>query len=148
MNHSTETLSEQTKSNATETESINTLCQPKWLSNETIRTDVEFVNNNINLEKIKSDVENMSKIHHIEILKILKKNSSIKLNENKSGVYINLSFLSENTLTELQNYIHYIQDQEYSLNQLEYQKTEFKNTFFLEKGVKDEPTLSYSTFAK
>lgn len=106
------------------------------------------LNNSINLEKIKSDIENMSKLHHIEILKILKKNSSIKLNENKSGVYINLSFLSETTLTELQNYIHYIQDQEYSLNQLESQKTEFKNTFFLEKGVKDEPTLSYSTLAK
>ena len=101
-----------------------------------------------NLETIKSDIENMSKIHHIEILKILKRNSTVKLNENKSGVYINLSFLSEQTLVELYNYINYIHDQENSLNQLETQKNDFKNTFFLEKGVKDELTLSYSTSSK
>jgi hypothetical protein len=101
-----------------------------------------------NLETIKSDIEKMSKNHHIEILKILKRNSNVKLNENKSGVYINLSFLSEQTLVELYNYINYIHDQETSLNQLESQKNDFKNTFFLEKGVKDELTLSYSSSSK
>jgi len=97
-----------------------------------------------NLEAIKQYIENMNKHHHVEILKILKRNPTIKLNENKSGVYINLSFLPQDTLTELAEYIHYIQDQESALSQNETQKTEFKNHFFLEKDNKDEP-ISYSS---
>jgi len=86
------------------------------------------------LETIKLAIEKMNKIHHIEILKIIKKNPSIVINENKSGVYINLTFLPENTLSDIQNYIHYIQDQENVLIPLESQKDFLKNTFF----VKDE----------
>ena len=95
-----------------------------------------------NLEKIKQCIEMMNKHHQVEILKILKKNPTIKLNENKSGVYINLSFLPQDTLSELIDYIHYIQDQESTLSQIEIQKMEFKNHFFLEKDNKDE-SLSY-----
>ena len=87
----------------------------------------------------------MSKLHQIEILKILTKNSLIKLNENKSGVYVNLSFLPQNTITELKMCIQYIQTQEYSLNDLEVQKDEFKNSFFSEKDNKDEMLLYNKT---
>ena len=93
------------------------------------------------LEEIKTSIESMSKLHQIEILKILTKNSLIKLNENKSGVYVNLSFLPQNTITELKMCIQYIQTQEYSLNDLEVQKDEFKNSFFSEKDNKDEMLL-------
>jgi len=47
------------------------------------------------LELMKTVIEQMNKIHHIEILKIIKKNSLIKINENKSGVYINLTVIPE-----------------------------------------------------
>jgi hypothetical protein len=67
-----------------------------------------------------------------------------KLNENKSGVYVNLSFLSKETIDELLQYIHYIRDQESSLETMEYQKEEFKNSFFIEKGDKDNSTISYN----
>jgi hypothetical protein len=67
-----------------------------------------------------------------------------KINENKSGVYINLSFLSEKTITELEKYVEYTKDQEDSLNTMEYQKEEFKNAFFIEKEDKDNLTLSYN----
>jgi hypothetical protein len=82
------------------------------------------------LENIKNAIELMNKYHQIEILKILKKNAS-KLNENKSGVYVNMSFLPEETIVELEKYIDYIKDQEESLVKMEYQKEEFKNTFFV-----------------
>ena len=53
---------------------------------------------NINvLETMKTRIEQMNKLQHIEVLKILQNNPNIKLNENKSGVYVNLSFLTENT---------------------------------------------------
>jgi hypothetical protein len=89
----------------------------------------------------------MSKMHHIEILKILKKNGNVKLNENKSGVYVNLSFLPKDTISELEYYLNYIEDQETSLIILENQKEEFKNSFFIEKEVKDD-MLCYSSISK
>jgi hypothetical protein len=101
----------------------------------------------MDLEILKTKIEKMSKMHHIEILKILKKNGNVKLNENKSGVYVNLSFLPKDTISELENYLNYIEDQETSLIVLENQKEEFKNSFFIEKEVKDD-MLCYSSISK
>lgn len=94
------------------------------------------------LEEIKNKIEAMDKYHQIEILKILSNNNS-KINENKSGVFVNLSFLSKNTVLEMKHYIDYIKDQEDSLIKVEYQKQEFQNTFFIENGDKDNATISY-----
>jgi hypothetical protein len=101
----------------------------------------------MDLEILKTKIEKMSKMHHIEILKILKKNGNVKLNENKSGVYVNLSFLPKDTISDLENYLNYIEDQEMSLIILENQKEEFKNSFFIEKEVKDD-MLYYSSISK
>lgn len=95
------------------------------------------------LENIKNSIELMNKYNQIEVLKILEKNMC-KINENKSGVYINLSFLSEKTIIELEKYVEYTKDQEDSLNTMEYQKEEFKNAFFVEKEDKDNLILSYN----
>jgi hypothetical protein len=97
--------------------------------------------NTAELETIKKQIEQMDKTHHIEILKILKQNNSITLNENKSGVYVNLSFLPENILEELMKYIQYINAQEDAINSLENQQTVFKNTFFSEKQDKDNVVM-------
>lgn len=97
--------------------------------------------NPVLLETIKSKIERMDKKHHIEVLKILKKNASIKLNENKNGVFVNLSFLPKDSVEDLEKYIHYIEDQESSLLTVEYQKREYQNAFFVEKGVKDDGLL-------
>lgn len=86
---------------------------------ETLEERTQNTNNNnemqiytdVYLEKIKNEIEAMTKIQHIEVLKILKKHKTIKLNENKNGVYVNLSFLSKSTIEELEKYIAYIHDQ-------------------------------------
>jgi hypothetical protein len=52
------------------------------------------------IESLKNSVESLSKMHHIEILKIIKKNKSVKINENKSGVYINLTFLPKESFVD------------------------------------------------
>ena len=54
------------------------------------------MDNTIELEKIKTRIEKLTKEHQLEILKILNSAPDVKLNENKSGVYINLSFLPKN----------------------------------------------------
>ena len=87
----------------------------------------------LKLEEMKFIIENMTKIHQIEILKIMKKHSVVKINENKSGVFVNLSFLPENCLDEIRNYLTYVHDQEDLLLPLESQKNVYKNTFFLNK---------------
>jgi hypothetical protein len=82
------------------------------------------------LDQIKDFVEKMNKHHQIEILKIIHKYPNIKINENKNGIYINLSYLPEDVLQDICKYIEYTEQQESSLNTLEFQKNEFKNAFF------------------
>ena len=88
----------------------------------------QITNESLNL--IKDKIEKMTKINQIEILKILKKHQNIKLNENKSGIFANLSFLSKETIEEIDKYVNYVNDQEIDINTIETQKQEFKNTFF------------------
>ena len=82
------------------------------------------------LEWIKSRIDGMEKKKHIEILKLLKTVPEVKLNENKSGVFVNLSFLTRTTLDMLTSYIDATDEQESSFMRMETQKEEFKNTFF------------------
>ena len=84
------------------------------------------------LENMKTKIESLSKTHHIEILKILKKNSKVIINENKNGVFINISFLPEEVLDDIRYYLNFINDQETSLFVLESQKNQMKN-FLLEE---------------
>ena len=95
------------------------------------------------LENIKNFIESLNKHHQIEILKILN-NNKCKLNENKSGVYVNMSFLNDEIIEELEKYIEYIKDQEDSINTVEHQKEEFKNAYFIEKEYKDNITNNYN----
>ena len=88
----------------------------------------QITNESLNL--IKDKIEKMQKINQVEILKILKKHQNIKLNENKSGIFVNLSFLSKEIIEEIEKYVNYVNDQEIDINTIETQKQEFKNTFF------------------
>jgi hypothetical protein len=84
----------------------------------------------MNLVEIKERIENFPKKHQIEVLKIIKTTSTTTINENKSGIYINLTFLPEDTISQLCKYIEYVKDQESVLTPFESQKQDFKNTFF------------------
>jgi len=84
----------------------------------------------LELENIKNQIEGMSKSHHVEILKILKKNTNVKLNENKSGIFINLSFIPAETMQEIKDYLNYIHVQEDVLLMTEIQKEEYKKNYF------------------
>ena len=57
----------------------------------------------------------LDKHHQIEILKILSKNMC-KINENKSGVFVNMTFLDEKILSEIHDYLKYMKEQEDNLN--------------------------------
>jgi len=99
------------------------------------------------LETLKSKIEVMSKYHQTEILRILSKRLC-KLNENKSGVFVNLSFLPDDLLDELTKYIDYVDDQSETFATAEYQKNEFKSSFFVEKEDKDNSTIHHTLVSR
>lgn len=82
-----------------------------------------------NLEQMKITIESMSKINQIEILKILV-NHNVKINENKSGIFVNMTFLDEKIIDDIKSHLEYVNKQEQNLEQIENQKEVFKTTFF------------------
>ena len=82
------------------------------------------------LENLKAQIENLPKNHQLEILKILSSNHDVKLNENKSGVYVNLSFLPNVVILKIQSYLAYVKDQENALRSIETKKQDYAKTYF------------------
>lgn len=86
---------------------------------------------NINqLELLKKNIESLEKIQQIEVLRIINKKQSNVLNENKNGIYINMSSLDSVTLCEIKEYMKHIYTQEQQLNINEKLKEEFLKTYF------------------
>ena len=79
------------------------------------------------LETLKTSIDTMNRANHVEILKILKEND-VKINENKSGVYINMSFLEKDVIEKISIFVKYIEEQEKSLEIVERQKIELSST--------------------
>ena len=96
---------------------------------ENVHEEVINEINIVELNLIKDSIDKMVKINQVEILRILKKNSKINLNENNYGVHVNLSDLPYSTIEELKNYINYVNTQEKNLINIEKQKNNMKNLF-------------------
>jgi hypothetical protein len=84
------------------------------------------------LNNIRETIENMNKYNQLEVLRILSKHKNITINENKYGNHINLSELENGIIDELIMYIKYVNIQENDLDNIEKQKEEYKNIFFLQ----------------
>jgi len=82
------------------------------------------------LNYLKESIENMSQFNQIEILKIFKKHNNVTLNENKSGIHINLTEVKDDILNELETYIKHVNAQENDLIQDEKKKEDYKNIYF------------------
>jgi hypothetical protein len=83
---------------------------------------------------IKERVEMMNKHHQIEVLRILRQNSNVVLNENSNGVFVNLTDLNDKVIKKLEDYINYVEKQTNNINVIENQKEIIENTFFKPKG--------------
>ena len=77
------------------------------------------------LTDIKLFIEKLNKQRQIEVLKIFLQNN-ISISENKNGSFVNLSYLSDEIILKLKDYIKYIKDQDLSLEEME----DFKSSFF------------------
>jgi hypothetical protein len=85
---------------------------------------------------LKDGIENMPVIHQIEILRILH-NKQTQINENKNGVFVNISKINDTTLRELEEYMKYVIQQEKQLNEIEEQKQYLTKEYFENKTHKD-----------
>ena len=83
----------------------------------------------INIEKLKKNIESLSKYHQIEIYKLIK-NEGIKFDENNNGSFINLSQLEKNVIKKLYNYTKYVDKQQKELLKDENEKTRLEKEFF------------------
>jgi hypothetical protein len=92
------------------------------------------------LENLKEKIEALSKFQQVEILKILSKNMC-KLNENKSGIFVNMTFLETGVIDEIEKYMSYVEDQADTFQTVEYQKEEFKNIIL--EHEQSENTIAY-----
>jgi len=89
------------------------------------------------LISIRDKIEMMTKFNQVEILRLLSKYKFVTLNENKYGIHINLSELTDDIINDLKVYINYVNTQEINLNSIELQKENFKNIYFA-KDNKDK----------
>jgi hypothetical protein len=101
---------------------------------QTIAQQVEAKTNY--LMALKDGIENMPVIHQIEVLRILHTKHT-QINENKNGVFINISKINDATLNELEDYMNYVIKQEKQLNEIEEQKQYLTKEFFENKTHKD-----------
>jgi hypothetical protein len=92
------------------------------------------------LNNIKERIEKLNKFHQIEILKLLKSSDNTTLNENKNGIFINMTSLSNKVIVELEKYLEYVDKQETQLGEIEKQKNILSNTFF--KDNKENPSIT------
>jgi hypothetical protein len=92
--------------------------------------------NILELNMIRDSIEKMTKPNQIEVLRILSKYNQITLNENKYGVLVNMTDFEDEVIEKLKNYISYVNTQESNLNEIEVQKENFKNIYFV-KDNKD-----------
>ena len=97
------------------------------------------------ITKLKNDIENTDKIHHLKIFNILKSNG-IKFSENRNGIFINMNSFDDATIEKIENTLMYIRKQEKNLKDIECIKDELKEDYFLKhsKQVKDNVVLKYN----
>tara|TARA_B110000858_G_scaffold35483_1_gene39782 strand:+ start:4485 stop:4805 length:321 start_codon:yes stop_codon:yes gene_type:complete len=98
----------------------------------------------MNVEKLnglKNVVDNLDKIHHLKIFKVLKDNNVI-FSENRNGIFTNMNSFDEKTIRDIEITLQYINKQEKHLKDIETIKDDLKLDFFIQntKEVKDKTT--------
>lgn len=81
------------------------------------------------LVRIKEEIELLNKPRQIEVLKVFL-NKDISATENKNGVFINLSMVNSEIISEIEKKLGYFKEQDSTLEEMEIIKQEFQDNFF------------------
>lgn len=87
----------------------------------------------------KEKIESLHRPYQIQILRILKKHN-VEFNENRNGVFFNLAKLDEDTMTDIEKYLTYVDQQINYLSEHEKQKDLYKENYF--KNVEHNTTIN------
>ena len=82
-----------------------------------------------NLKELKDTIESLSVQQQITIGKLFYENK-IKMFENKNGVFINLTEISDSVLETINIHLAHVKEQEKSFTDLENKKQAYKDNFF------------------
>ena len=85
--------------------------------------------NGSELTMLRDKIEEMDHLHQLGILEIIKK-GNIDYTENSNGVFINMSILNIDIISEIKEYIKYIKLQQQQLDKIEKDKEEIKKEFY------------------
>jgi hypothetical protein len=81
------------------------------------------------IQKMVDKIGLLDPCHHIAIAAILKEEGNVKINENQSGLMVNMSLVSAEVVLKIQNFLDFIAAQESQLKDLEDRKEECKLMF-------------------
>jgi hypothetical protein len=93
----------------------------------------------MSLIQTKEKIESLHRPYQIQILRILKKHN-VDFNENRNGVFFNLAKLDEATITDIDKYLSYVDQQINFLSEHEKQKDLYKENYF--KNVEHNITIN------
>jgi hypothetical protein len=81
------------------------------------------------LKMLKERIESTNIFHQTEILRIFN-DHGVTINENKNGVFINLTYVDSPILDKIYKYLSYVNKQEDQLNEIEKEKEKIATSFF------------------
>jgi len=84
----------------------------------------------MSLQSLKEIIEELPKFNQVEILKILKKSSNVTINENKNGIFVNLSLIDEEVIQEIRQYVEYVSKQSEALDKIENETSSISEMYF------------------
>lgn len=86
----------------------------------------------LDLQLLKERIENMTKYHQVEVLRIFAVTHASRINENNNGTFINLTEVSDITIHRVLEYVKYVDEQTSELEEIESEKSHIQETFFKE----------------
>ncbi len=89
----------------------------------------------MSINLIKERIENMSKYHQVEVLRLFNNYPSVKTNENNNGTFINLTEQSQDIIQTLEKYINYVDEQQKNLKKIETEKDLIEQNFFSNNNI-------------
>jgi len=91
----------------------------------------------MSLSDLKEEIEEMTKYHQTEMLRLLhKSNAKEFLSENQNGTFVNISSLTPDVIDEMTQYCSYVKKQQAVLSVDENEKVRIEKHFFKDNKAK------------
>lgn len=84
----------------------------------------------MSIVELKDKIDRMNKSQHVELARILIHEHKVTYDENKNGIFINMTELTPSILTHIKKFLQYIELQEESISHVEREMNGLKDTFF------------------